>query len=106
VGDGFQADGFTQKRTLTDLYFDAHITKGLTPAVSLTYGVDHLHGEGRESAINFGYCTSLSGIEQACDGAHHPDEIVSSSDHRDFSGAYAQADIKASDAVDICWVRV
>lgn len=101
VGDGFQADGFTQNRTLTDLYFDAHVTKTLTSSVSLTYGVDHLHGEGRESAINFGYCTNPAGIEQSCEGAHHADEIVSSTDRRDFSGAYAQADIKASDAVDI-----
>ena len=101
VGDGFQADGYTQGRTLSDVYFDAHVTTALTSAVNVTYGVDHLHGEGRQDAINFGYCVDIHGVEEECEGAHHPDEIVSSSDRRDFSGAYAQADIKALRRLDI-----
>jgi outer membrane receptor protein involved in Fe transport len=101
VGDGFQADGFTQQRTLTDVYFDAHVTTALAKSINLTYGVDHLHGEGREDAINFGYCIDIAGIEQPCAGAHHADEIVSSNDRRDFSGAYAQTDIKATPTLDV-----
>jgi len=101
VGDAFQADGFTQQRSFTDVYFDAHVTTALTSAINLTYGIDHLHGEGREDAINFGYCIDQNGIEQACDGAHHSDEIVHSTDKRDFSGAYAQADIKATPSLDV-----
>ena len=101
VGDGFQADGFTQTRSLTDLYFDAHLTTSLASNVNLTYGIDHLHGEGREDAINFGYCVDATGVERVCDGAHHSDEIVHSSDKRDFSGAYAQADIKAAPTLDV-----
>lgn len=101
VGDGFQADGYTQERTLTDVYFDAHVTSNVTTNVNVTYGIDHLHGEGHQDAINFGYCVDIRGIEQACDGAHHPDEIVSSRDRRDFSGAYLQADIKALKSLDV-----
>ncbi len=101
VGDGFQADGFTQSRTLTDLYLDAHVNSSPTNWISLTYGFDHLHGSGRQNAINFGYCIDIAGVEQACDGAHHADEIVSSSDRRDFSGLYFQSDIKANDFVDV-----
>jgi len=101
VGDAFQADGFTQQRSLTDVYFDAHVTTALTSAINLTYGIDHLHGEGREDAINFGYCVDQNGVEQACDGAHHSDEIVHSTDKRDFSGIYAQADIKATPSLDV-----
>ncbi len=101
VGDGFQADGFTQTRSLTDIYFDAHLTTSLASNVNLTYGIDHLHGEGREDATNFGYCVDATGIEQVCDGAHHADEIVHSNDKRDFSGAYAQADIKAAPTLDV-----
>ena len=101
VADGFQADGFTQTRSLTDIYFDAHLTTSLASNVNLTYGIDHLHGEGREDAINFGYCVDATGVERVCDGAHHSDEIVHSSDKRDFSGAYAQADIKAAPTLDV-----
>ena len=101
VGDSFQADGFTQTRTLTDIYFDAHVTTTLASNLNLTYGIDHLHGDGSEDAINFGYCVDATGVEQVCDGSHHSDEIVHSSDQRDFSGVYAQADIKAAPALDV-----
>ena len=101
VGDGFQADGFTQRRSLTDIYFDAHVTTALGSDVNLTYGLDHLHGDGREDAINFGYCVDATGVEQPCNGAHHADEIVHSTDRRDFSGAYAQADIRATPTLDL-----
>ncbi len=101
IGDDFQADGFTQSRSMSDVYFDAHVTSTLSGAVNLTYGIDHLHGEGRENAINFGYCVDVSGAERACAGGHHADEIVSSNDKRDFSGAYAQADIKATRRLDL-----
>ena len=101
VGDAFQADGYTQTRTLTDIYFDAHATTSLASNLNLTYGIDYLHGDGREDAINFGYCVDATGVEQVCDGAHHSDEIVQSNDKRDFSGAYAQADIKAAPTLDV-----
>jgi iron complex outermembrane recepter protein len=101
VGDGFQADGYTQRRRFTDVYFDAHLSRDPIPGMHLTFGIDHLHGSGRENAINFGYCVNTAGIEQACDGAHHADEIVQSGDSRDFSGAYAQMSWRPAQSLDL-----
>ena len=91
VGDGLQADGYSQTRGITDIYFDAHLVHAFSGG-SLTIGASHLHGAGSEHAINFGYCVDARGIEIPCEGAHHADEIVQSRNTRDFSGLYAQGD--------------
>jgi len=101
VGDGLQADGYSQSRGITDIYFDAHVSHNVTPQLNLTYGIDHLHGGGSEHAINFGYCIDQSGHEYTCDGARHADEIVQSSDQREFSGLYLQMDYKPSERFDV-----
>jgi iron complex outermembrane receptor protein len=101
VGDGLQADGYTQTRGITDVYFDTHITTNPSSALNLTYGVDYLHGAGSQHAINFGYCVDASGHEQTCEGAHHPDELVRSNDKRDFAGLYSQADWKVTPTLDV-----
>lgn len=105
VGDGLQADGYTQKRAITDLYFDAYVVRPVGPA-RLTLGLSHLHGSGAEHAINFAYCVDAGGNEYACPGAHHDDEIVRSQNTRDFSGAYAQADGSAGPYDVIAGVRL
>src|SRR5262249_21589570 len=94
VGDGLQADGYSQARGITDVYADAHVTTDLTRNLNLTYGIDYLHGFGSEHAINFGYCVDPAGRELVCEGAHHDDEIVRSDDKRDFAGLYSQVDWK------------
>jgi iron complex outermembrane recepter protein len=101
VGDGLQADGYSQKRGITDVYIDLHVTRDLTPAVNLTYGVDYLHGLGSEHAVNFGYCVNPDGQEYPCEGAHHDDEIVRSDDKRDFAGLYSQVDLRLSESLDV-----
>jgi len=101
VGDGLQADGYSQKRGITDIYLDVHVTKDLYADLNLTYGVDYLHGLGSQHAINFGYCVDPSGQEWICDGAHHADEIVRSDDKRDFGGLYSQVDWKLTQALDL-----
>jgi len=101
VGDGFQADGYTQTSTLTDVYFDAHVNRDLLPSLNLTYGADYMYGDGAQHAVNFGYCIDEAGNEYACDGAHHPDELVQSDDHRNFSGLYAQVDWKLAANFDV-----
>ena len=100
VGDGLQADGYSQTRTITDVYFDAHITN-TSGAVNLTYGVDFLHGSGAQHAANFGYCIDISGSELSCAGARHADELVRSDDRRDFAGLYSQLDWKLGPRVDV-----
>ncbi len=101
VGDGLQADGYSQGRQITDLYFDVHVTTDLSADLNLTYGVDFLHGDGSEHAINFGYCIDAAGQEQDCAGAHHADELVRSSDRRNFAGLYAQTAWRLAETVDV-----
>ncbi len=101
VGDGLQADGYSQTRGITDVYFDAHLSRSFGPRLNFTYGIDHLHGLGSEHAINFGYCIDPLGHEYICAGARHPDEIVQSRDQREFSGLYAQFDYRPDDAFDV-----
>jgi iron complex outermembrane receptor protein len=101
VGDGLQADGYSQDVGITDLYFDTHIDTQLAPQATLTYGFDYLYGNGSQDAINFGYCIDEAGQEYDCAGANHADEIVASSDRRDFYGLYAQTDWKPAPRVDV-----
>jgi len=101
VGDGLQADGYSQSIGITDVYMDAHLSTELSSRASFTYGVDYLYGNGSQHAINFGYCIDEAGNEYACAGANHPDELVDSSDQRDFYGLYAQTDWKLADHFDV-----
>ena len=101
VGDGFQADGYSQGREITDVYFDFHVTTDVSTDLNLTYGVDFLYGDGSQDATNFGYCIDAAGHEQVCAGARHADELVRSADRRNFAGLYAQAGWKLSEAVDV-----
>jgi outer membrane receptor protein involved in Fe transport len=101
VGDGLQADGYAQRRRLTDIYFDLHLTTDVSTTSNLTYGVDYLHGEGSQHATNFGYCMDVAGHEQPCTGAHDADELARSEDRRDFAGLYGQLDWKLTPIVDL-----
>ncbi len=101
VGDGFQADGYSQSSAITDVYFDAHVATSPQSNMHLMYGIDYLYGYGAENAINFGYCIDSAGHEYTCDGAHHPDELVYSNDQRGFAGAYSQLDWQVTAAIDV-----
>ena len=101
VGDGLQADGYSQSRGITDIYLDVHVTEDLSPDLNVTYGLDYLHGFGSEHAINFGYCIDPTGQELLCDGARHADEIVRSDDKRDFGGLYSQLDWQLTPYLDL-----
>lgn len=101
VGDGFQADGYSQRRKITDVYFDIHVASDISTDLNLTYGLDYLRGDGSQHASNFGYCIDVNGRELACVGAHHADELVRSDDQRDFAGLYAQLEWRLTPAVDV-----
>ncbi len=101
VGDGLQADGYSQRRGITDIYLDVHVTEDVSSSLNVTYGLDYLHGLGSEHAINFGYCVDRNGQELACEGARHDDEIVRSDDRRDFGGLYSQLDWKLAQSLDL-----
>ena len=101
VGDGLQADGYSQTRGITDVYADAHITVAPSDSLNLTYGIDYLRGNGAQHAINLGYCIDVNGHEYACDGARHADEIVRSDDNRSFYGVYTQLDWQFAPNLDV-----
>ena len=98
--DDFDADGYEQSRKFTEAYFDAHLTQHFG-AASLTWGVDYLHGAGKQHAFNYGYYVSLDGSDAPAGAAQHHDEIVRSEDKRDFAGLYAQTDFKLGSTVDV-----
>ena len=99
--DDFDADGFSQKRQVTDVYFDTHLTTELGPTLTWTNGLDYLYGKGRQNAVNFGYFVSLDGKDAPPGSAQHPDEIVFSQDRRNFAGLYTQIDWRVAPSVDV-----
>lgn len=98
--DDFDADGYSQARHVTDVYFDTHLVRHLGQAARLTYGVDYLHGGGWQSADNFGYYIGLDGYNPPRGAAQHVDEIAMSRDTRDFGGLYSQLDWSPNARID------
>lgn len=96
------ADGFSQRRNILDTYFDTHFTLKPLSTVELVYGLDLLHGLGRQSSNNFEYVAPLNGATiPAGSSAYNVDEVVSSRDQRTFAGAYLQADWKPDAAWNV-----
>lgn len=99
--DDFDADGFQQKRQITDLYFDTHLTSKIGDELVWTTGIEHFYGKGKQNAINFGYFVSLDGKDAPAGADQHPDEIVRSEDERNFTGLYTQIDWRLASNVDV-----
>lgn len=99
--DGFDADGYTQKRQITDIYLDSHLTLKPADTVQLTTGVDYLYGKGKQNFNNFGYFVSLSGDDAPRAADQHIDELGGSEDKRSFAGVYTQLDWKLAPTVDV-----
>ncbi len=84
------AEGFSQDRKVTDVYFDSHLAFALGEAWHLVAGVDHLYGKGTADSENFHYEVELEG------DAPHQDELdrfeaIDFEDTRNFSGLYLQS---------------
>ena len=88
------ATGFTQSRTITDLYFDSHVTKQFSPMLRVVGGLDYLYGRGVANSGLFDYFVPLSGASRP--SSPTPDERTSLTDRRNFSGLYASAEWTAS----------
>lgn len=84
------AAGFTQDRTITDVYFDSHVVKTFSPSARVIAGFDHLYGRGRADSALFDYFAPLDGRSTPAAGA--PDEETSLEARRNFSGLYAQTE--------------
>jgi len=86
--------GFTQNRSVTDVYFDTHIARTFSPALTVVAGIDHLFGNARANSRSFEYHVLLDGSERDSSRAaiaDDPGEEFFMRDRRNFSGAYASA---------------
>ncbi|HZP11342.1 MAG TPA: TonB-dependent receptor [Nevskiaceae bacterium] len=99
--DDFDADGFQQKRQITDVYFDTHLTSHIGDALVWTTGIEHFYGKGKQNAVNFGYFVSLDGQDAPAGADQHPDELVRSEDERNFTGLYTQIDWHVASNFDV-----
>jgi len=91
--------GFEQQRSVTDLYFDTHIVRTVSPSVRIIAGFDHLYGRGRADSGLFDYFVPLSGANRPHNP--EPDEDTHLIDRRNFSGLYGSAEWSAMPALRI-----
>jgi iron complex outermembrane receptor protein len=84
------AAGFRQDRTVTDVYFDAHTVRQLTPRLRAVVGVDHLYGIATAENELFDYFVPLDGDDAPRSPA--ADEANRLHDTRNFSGLYASSE--------------
>jgi iron complex outermembrane receptor protein len=85
------AAGFTQDRGVTEVYFDSHIARTFSPALTVIGGVDHLFGRARANSGTFEYFTPLAGHTAETSSGAEEGEAFLMRDRRNFSGVYATA---------------
>jgi outer membrane receptor protein involved in Fe transport len=95
--DGFEddteddAEGFSQRRVIDDIYFDSSITQNLSPSLAVTYGINEVYGRARQSSSTFDYTLPLDGTGVPMSGAQTPDGSTTLKDSRSFMGAFLQS---------------
>jgi hypothetical protein len=90
------AFGFSQDRTVNDVYVDSHIVRTMTPALRIVAGFDHLYGNAHAKSATFEYFSPLSGGRGDRSGDVAVAEEFDARDRRNFSGLYASAEWTAS----------
>jgi outer membrane receptor protein involved in Fe transport len=90
------AVGFSQDRTISDVYFDTHIVRSVTPALRVVAGLDHLYGNAHAQSATFAYFAPLAGGRGTRSGDATPLEEFDAKDRRNFSGLYASSEWTAS----------
>ncbi|HEX8155184.1 MAG TPA: TonB-dependent receptor, partial [Thermoanaerobaculia bacterium] len=88
------ASGFTQDRTVTDVYFDAHTVRQFNPRLRVIAGLDHLFGDADAESRTFDYFVPLAGGSSTIFVTDDEEHRVE--DRRNFSGVYAQAEYSPS----------
>jgi iron complex outermembrane recepter protein len=81
------ATGFTQDRSVTDVYFDTHVVHQFA-SVRGIFGFDHLYGNAHAENGLFDYHTTLAGEP----GPFAVDEENELRNRRNFSGLYASTE--------------
>lgn len=98
---GPNADGFAQERKVYDLYLDSHLSRELSPAVQLVYGVDALLGGAKQEASVFEYTVSLDGSSRESSQDANVLKAAEGEGLRAFLGAYAQFDWQAAEGLNL-----
>jgi iron complex outermembrane receptor protein len=83
------AFGFTQDRTVNDLYLDTHIVRTISPALQIVAGLDHLYGNAHANSATFDYFAPLNGGRGGRSSDSPINEEFDAKDKRNFSGLYA-----------------
>jgi iron complex outermembrane receptor protein len=95
------ADGFRQKVTLTDAYFDTFIATHPAEELTWTFGFDWLYGDGKQNSDNFEYGVLPNGANAPDSHSIEIDESTQVKDKRNFYGVYSQVDFKPSERLDL-----
>jgi outer membrane receptor protein involved in Fe transport len=95
------ADGFRQKVTLTDAYFDTFIATHPSDQLTWTFGLDWLYGDGKQNSDNFEYAVLPNGSNAPDSHNIEIDESTQVKDKRNFYGVYSQIDWKPAERWDI-----
>ena len=90
------AFGYSQDRTISDVYFDTHIVRTVSPALRVVAGFDHLYGNAHAASATFEYFAPLAGGRGDRSGDARPLEEFDAKDRRNFSGLYASSEWTAS----------
>jgi iron complex outermembrane receptor protein len=90
------AFGFSQDRTVNDVYFDTHIVRTVSPAMRIVAGFDHLYGNAHATSATFDYFAPLTGGRGDRSGDVPVFEEFDARDRRNFSGLYASSQWTAS----------
>jgi iron complex outermembrane receptor protein len=90
------AFGYSQDRTISDVYFDTHIARTVSPALRVVAGFDHLFGNAHAGSATFEYFAPLAGGRADRSGDATPLEEFDAKDRRNFSGLYASTEWTAS----------
>lgn len=86
------AEGFTETRSILDLYFDSHVAIRPRPTLRLVAGVDHLYGRLAQQGEIFDYFVPLDGSSPPALNDLAPVGRFDRRDRRNFSGLYLQAE--------------
>jgi iron complex outermembrane receptor protein len=90
------ATGFTQDRSVTDVYFDTHLVRQFGNVRGL-FGFDHLYGNAHAENGLFDYHTTLTGQP----GPFAVDEENELRNRRNFSGLYASSEWSVTPTVRV-----
>ncbi|MEO8034095.1 MAG: TonB-dependent receptor [Acidobacteriota bacterium] len=89
--DDPNAFGFSQDRSVTDLYFDTHVVRTFSPQLRVIAGLDHLYGNAHATSATFDYVAPLAGGRGDRSGDVPVNERFDARDKRNFSGVYASS---------------